>query len=164
MVPLMVVCFYIPISGFERVAAAIFVLAYITDILDGYIARRYDLVSDFGKLMDPIADKLLTCAALIMMTGNGMVDPLATLIIIAREFAVSGIRLVAATRKNVIAASKLGKLKTVVQCIAITGILLNIPGLEVVCQVILWISVAITVISFIDYAVSFARSGKEESK
>ncbi|MDO4568438.1 MAG: CDP-diacylglycerol--glycerol-3-phosphate 3-phosphatidyltransferase, partial [Clostridia bacterium] len=125
MIPLMIACFYLPrdvVPYWNIIAAVIFILAYLTDILDGYLARKNNLVSNFGKLMDPIADKLLTASALIMLRGEGLMGELegvAVIVVIAREFIISGIRLVAAADGTVIAASKLGKLKTVTQAVAI---------------------------------------------
>lgn len=155
LVPIFVLCFYIGGEFSYYIAAAVFIIAYITDILDGRIARKTDCVSDFGKLMDPIADKTLTAAALIMLTANGDIPAIATLIIIAREFAISGFRLVAAGGSVVIAASKLGKLKTVSQCVAIVLVL---AGSKYFSEsgfrfdlLAVWISVALTVFSGIDY-------------
>lgn len=137
MIPLFIACFYLPetwiigtyndVTMLTRyaIAAVIFLLAYVTDTLDGQIARARGLVTDFGKLMDPTADKLLTSAALIMMCrfevmsmGNDFM-PVFTFIIIAREIFVSGIRQLAASKGIVIAAKNIGKVKTTLQFIAI---------------------------------------------
>ncbi|MEG1810120.1 MAG: CDP-diacylglycerol--glycerol-3-phosphate 3-phosphatidyltransferase [Clostridia bacterium] len=155
LIPLFVICFYIPVRCWEFIAAAVFVIAYATDMLDGHIARKNNIVTDFGKLMDPIADKLLTASALIMLTGIDMLSPIPTIIIIAREFIVSGLRLIAAGDGIVIAAGKLGKLKTITQCIAIVLTILQ-KSIAVLLHfrldlVIMWIAVALTVISAIDF-------------
>ena len=99
------------------ITALLFFIASMTDYLDGHIARKRGLVTNFGKFMDPLADKLLVCSALILLTAEGSLSPIVTLIIVAREFIISGFRLVASDNGVVIAASKWGKLKTVVQMI-----------------------------------------------
>ena len=132
------------------IAALIFALASITDFLDGYIARKYNLVSDFGKLMDPLADKILVCAALITMVELQILPSWMVIIIISREFAVSILRAVAATSGKVIAASKGGKAKTVSQIVAIMMMLLGIPFSIYA----MWIAVILTVYSGYDYLYS----------
>ena len=112
LVPVFVACFYLPVEGAMYIAAAVFVVAYFTDMLDGYIARKYNLITDFGKLTDPMADKLLTAAAMIMLTAYGLCSPIATFLTIGRELVISAFRLVSATQGVVIAAGKIGKLKT----------------------------------------------------
>jgi len=107
------------------IAAAIFIIASSTDAVDGYIARKRKQITRFGKFLDPIADKLLVTAALLALVQNGQVNGWAAMLIISREFIVTGLRLVAAGEGIVIAASKLGKLKTVMQDIAIVAALLN---------------------------------------
>ena len=159
LIPVMVACFYIPLQGALYVALAVFVIAYATDALDGYIARKYSLISDFGKLMDPIADKLLSCSALIMLCANGMISPIPIIIIIAREFIISGLRLVAAGNGSVIAASKWGKAKTMSQFIAICFSMVQTP-LRALCgfaldTLLVWIATALTVISLIEFMVSY---------
>ena len=108
-------------------AAVIFVVAALTDLVDGYIARSRNLVTNFGKLMDPIADKLLFCSAFIMLTWRHELSPILCVLFIAREFVISGFRLVAASSGSVIAASKIGKAKTATQAVAIVATLLNNP-------------------------------------
>lgn len=157
MPPILIACFYLPWDFWNYIAAGIFVLAYITDIIDGAYARKHNIVTDFGKLMDPIADKLLSSAALIMLAAFDMMNPVAVFIIIAREFVISGIRLVAAGKGTVIAASKTGKLKTALQCVAITWILLGNPffgKLGVPLDVIFtWLAVTVTILSGVEYIV-----------
>lgn len=164
LVPVFVICFYLPFASKMYIAAAAFVLAYLTDLLDGQIARRKNMVTDFGKLMDPMADKLLTAAAMIMLTGIGLISPIATLITIAREFIISALRQISATKNIVIAAGRIGKLKTLTQCIGITLVLLgnplfctwNIP----LDQILIWISVALAVWSCADYLVKNLKALK----
>ncbi|MDR0840915.1 MAG: CDP-diacylglycerol--glycerol-3-phosphate 3-phosphatidyltransferase [Christensenellaceae bacterium] len=155
MVPLFIGCFYLKVPYWSYIAAGIFVLAYATDVLDGKIARARNLVTDFGKLMDPIADKLLSASALIMLAAVGLLHPVAAIIIVAREFFISGFRLVSAGSGVVIAASSLGKLKTISQFVAITltllhDLILRLCGFPLD-SVAVWISVLLTVVSAADY-------------
>lgn len=135
----------LPYSGL--IAAAVFGLAAATDGLDGYIARSRKQITTFGKLIDPIADKLLISAALVCLIQLGQINAWIAFIIIGREFAVSGLRNVAAAEGVVIAASKWGKLKTVLQIIAIVSLLLNLPG----GIYLMWLSVLVTIASGVDY-------------
>lgn len=128
-------------------AAIVFIVASITDGLDGYLARSRKEVTRFGKLIDPIADKLLISAALLSLVQLGAISAWIALIIIGREFAVSGLRLLAASEGVVISASKWGKLKTVTQIIAIVALLIEAPG----ANVIMWVAVLITLFSGVDY-------------
>jgi CDP-diacylglycerol--glycerol-3-phosphate 3-phosphatidyltransferase len=129
LVPLMVAVFTFDtwLAGWNYYAAAIFFIADMTDIVDGYIARKRNMVTNFGKLMDPIADKLLFCSAFIMMTYNGMLNPILCIIFVGREIIVSGFRLVTANSGKVIAANWLGKLKSGLQVVAILATLLGNP-------------------------------------
>lgn len=141
------------------ISAAIFLISAFTDFLDGYIARKYNLVTTFGKFMDPLADKLLVCSAMIALIGidNQIValPSVVVIIIIAREFIITGFRTIAVEKNIVIAAGFWGKLKTVFQMAMITALLLNIDN--VVCILItaslIWISLALAVISAVDYIV-----------
>ena len=155
LVPLFILCFYIKGEWGMYVAAVIFVAAFITDIADGYIARSRNLITDFGKLMDPIADKLLTASALIMLTAKGLLSPIAVIIIIAREFLISGFRLVSAGNGVVIAANWLGKLKTTTQAVAMVMVMLHNLVIKVfgfpLDVWMVWVSVFFTVISAVDY-------------
>ena len=139
----------------DFIALAIFIIASLTDLLDGKIARKYNLVTNFGKFMDPLADKLLVCSALICLIELGRIPAWIVIIIIAREFIISGFRLVAADNGVVIAASYWGKFKTVFQMVAVAFLIadLNIPAVRIFTQVVLWIAVILTVISLIDYIV-----------
>ena len=134
-------------------ALAIFVIASLTDMLDGYLARRDNLVTNFGKFMDPLADKLLVCSALICFTSLGTLPAWITIVIIAREFIISGFRLIAADNGIVIAASYWGKFKTVSQMIMIILMIMDIQNtvFQTLITVFIVIAVALTVISLIDY-------------
>lgn len=136
---------------FRYVAAAIFIVASLTDLLDGKIARKYGLVTNFGKFMDPLADKLLVCSALICLTELKQLPAWMVIVIISREFIISGFRLVASDNGIVIAASYWGKFKTTFQMIAVILLIFNIPALAVVTQICVWIALALTVISLVDY-------------
>ena len=136
---------------YRMIATAIFVIASLTDFLDGNIARKYNLVTNFGKFMDPLADKLLVCSALICLIELGQLPAWMVLIIISREFIISGFRLVASDNGVVIAASYWGKWKTVFQMISVILLILNIEALSMVTTLALWIALALTVISLIDY-------------
>lgn len=141
-------------TTYRITAVAIFCIASFTDFLDGYIARKQGLVTDFGKFMDPLADKLLVCSALILLTAEGSLPSWVVIIIIAREFIISGFRLVASDNGIVIAASWWGKFKTVSQMIMC--IVLMLPGVPeligpVVTGVIIAAAVILTVVSLIDY-------------
>lgn len=136
---------------FRYVAAAIFIVASLTDMLDGKIARKYNLVTNFGKFMDPLADKLLVCSALICLIELGQMPSWMVILIISREFIISGFRLVASDNGVVIAASYWGKFKTTFQMIAVVLLILQIPALRFVTQVCVWIALILTVVSLIDY-------------
>ena len=133
------------------VANVIFIVASLTDLFDGKIARKYNLVTNFGKFMDPLADKLLVCSALICLIQLGQLPAWIVIIIISREFIISGFRLVAADNGIVIAASYWGKFKTTFQMIAVILMIFNIPALATVTMIMLVIAVVLTVISLVDY-------------
>ena len=133
------------------VANVIFIVASLTDLFDGKIARKYNLVTNFGKFMDPLADKLLVCSALICLIQLGQLPAWVVIIIISREFIISGFRLVAADNGIVIAASYWGKFKTTFQMIAEILMIFNIPALATVTMIMLVIAVVLTVISLVDY-------------
>jgi CDP-diacylglycerol--glycerol-3-phosphate 3-phosphatidyltransferase len=152
------------------VAAMIFLAAAITDILDGKYARKHNVVTDFGKLMDPIADKLLTASCMIMLIGRGLMSfcdelmPLFTIIVLAREFLVSGIRLVAASKGRVIAAGKLGKMKTLLQSISLPVILIAGPVFKAIGVPIDFILLAAAVVMTIWSGLDYALRNKEVFK
>lgn len=137
------------------IAAIIFIVAAATDWLDGYYARRYQLVTNLGKFLDPLADKLLITAAFISLVELAMFPAWMAIVIISREFAVTGIRLIAAVDGDVIAASPLGKLKTVFQIIAISAIMLhNFPFAALsfpFAEITAWLATILTIVSGIDY-------------
>ncbi len=158
---------------FKWIALAIFVIASLTDLLDGKIARKYNLVTNFGKFMDPLADKLLVCSALIAMSSLGVIPAWITIVIIAREFIISGFRLIAAEKGVVIAASMWGKWKTTFQMvmlcvqmvvmdqyvsvngnIAANGLYVVTPFYQVLMMIgsiTMYIALILTVVSLIDY-------------
>ena len=137
------------------VATLIFVLASLTDALDGYIARKYNLVTNFGKFMDPIADKILVCSAMIALIELGSIPSIAVIIIIAREFIISGFRLVASDGGLVIAASKTAKMKTISQMIMVIYLLLGFSGgvYDIISLGLIIVSVAFTIVSAVEYIV-----------
>ena len=145
------------------VAAAIFIIASLTDMLDGKIARKYNLVTNFGKFMDPLADKLLVCSALICLVELKELPAWMVIVIISREFIISGFRLVASDNGVVIAASYWGKFKTTFQMIAVVLLIVGIPGLSMVTTAVVWIALILTVISLVDYIaknVNVLKEGK----
>ena len=141
------------------VAVVIFVVASLTDMLDGRIARSRGLVTDFGKLMDPMADKLLTCTAFIMLTGLGYLGVVFTVLFIARELIISAFRLAALEKRVVIAAEKLGKYKTIMQMVSIIGLMLAIPEapwqhvLTIIAQVCVHVALVLTYVSLGSYLI-----------
>ncbi len=136
---------------YRYVSTAIFIVASLTDLLDGKIARKYNLVTNFGKFMDPLADKLLVCSALIGLTQLGQIPAWMVILIISREFIISGFRLVASDNGVVIAASYWGKFKTTFQMISVVLLILKIPALALVTNICLWIALVLTVVSLADY-------------
>lgn len=135
------------------IALAIFIVASLTDLADGKIARKYNLVTNFGKFMDPLADKLLVSAAMICLVGMGLLSAWIVIVIISREFFISGFRLIAADNGLVIAASYWGKFKTTFQMIMVIMLILNIEDLiyQIATQVIVYVALALTIISLVDY-------------
>ena len=141
------------LNGYDLIATVIFIIASLTDLLDGKIARKYNLVTNFGKFMDPLADKLLVCSALICLIEMGRLDAWIVCIIIAREFIISGFRLIASDNGIIIAASYWGKFKTTFQMIMVVVLMLNIQNniMNILGQILIWISLALTIISLVDY-------------
>ena len=136
---------------YRYIAAVIFIVASFTDLLDGKIARKYNLVTNFGKFMDPLADKLLVCSGLICFVGLGALPAWFVIIIISRVFIISGFRLVASDNGVVIAASYWGKFKTVSQMIMSVLLIVNIPALSILTAIFSVIALVLTVVSLIDY-------------
>lgn len=134
------------------IALAIFVVASVTDWFDGKLARKYNLVTNFGKFMDPLADKLLVCSAMICFIELEKLPAWFVIIIIGREFIISGFRLVAADNDIVIAASYWGKFKTVSQMFMLILLIADLGGaFNMVAQVLIWVSLVLTIVSLIDY-------------
>jgi CDP-diacylglycerol---glycerol-3-phosphate 3-phosphatidyltransferase len=157
LVPVVVVALLDETPNGDAIAAGVFALAAFTDSLDGYIARQRNAVTTFGKLMDPIADKLLIAAALIALVSLDRLAAWIAMVIIAREFAVTGLRLVAAERGVVIQASWLGKAKTILQVAAIICLIAVDPA-PLGVDLLVYAAVAATVISGIDYFFGFRRT------
>ncbi|MCB7305433.1 CDP-diacylglycerol--glycerol-3-phosphate 3-phosphatidyltransferase [Bariatricus massiliensis] len=154
MIPFFVVFMLFDISGApdKWIALAIFCVASFTDLLDGKIARKYNLVTNFGKFMDPLADKLLVCTAMICLVSMNKLNVIVVIIIIAREFIISGFRLVASDSGIVIAASYWGKFKTVSQMAMIIVLIADLGDVfAVIGTVLVWVSLILTIISLIDY-------------
>ena len=145
LIPFFIVFLLVPgIPAGKWIALAIFIVASLTDLLDGKIARKYNLVTNFGKFMDPLADKLLVCSALICLIELQRIPSWMVVVIMAREFTISGFRLVAADNGVVIAASYFGKFKTTFQMIAVCLLIADIEALQMVTMVIVWIAVILT--------------------
>lgn len=141
----------------DYIALAIFIIASLTDLVDGKIARKYNMVTNFGKFMDPLADKLLVSAAMIALVDMGRIPAWIVIIIISREFIISGFRLIASDNHVVIAASYWGKFKTTFQmvmvCLMIANLGVKYEWMRILTDCIMWIALALTVISLIDYLV-----------
>lgn len=153
MIPFFVFFMLYPHTGgwMKWAALIIFVLASLTDLLDGKIARKYNLITNFGKFMDPLADKLLVCSALICFVATGQVPAWVVIVIISREFIVSGFRLIASDKGIVLAAGMSGKIKTVLQMIMTILVIADIPGFEWIEQLFIYASLIMTVVSLADY-------------
>lgn len=160
LVPVFMAFFLMEGIAWQMAALAVFAIASLTDMLDGQIARKRNQITTFGKFADPLADKMLITAAFVVLLQRGIIDSWAVMIVLAREFMVSGVRLAAAAEGKVIAASLWGKLKTVSQMIAVIAALLvlNVPFIPhdtavIITNVFVWISVVLTIISGVDYLV-----------
>ena len=168
LIPFFIISFYVPTLLYQTVtiqdyqipyanlvALGIFLLAAITDFIDGYVARRFNMITDLGKFIDPLADKLLVAAALLMLLDLSLIPAWAVFIILAREFIVTGFRMVASAKGRVIAAGQLGKLKTVVQFVMIANLLLlnypferyNVP----LDQILVALAIILTIASGVEY-------------
>jgi CDP-diacylglycerol--glycerol-3-phosphate 3-phosphatidyltransferase len=157
LVPVLVVALTVETPGGSAIAATVFVLAALTDGLDGYIARSRRAVTTFGKVMDPVADKLLIAAALVSLVSLDRLAAWVAMVIIAREFAVSGLRIAAGQQGVVIPASLLGKAKTIVQVVAVLALIAASDPDEAWVQALVYAMVAVTVASGADYFVNFRR-------
>ena len=153
LIPFFVVILMAPfgLPGQNWIALIIFIAACITDFLDGQIARRRNLITNFGKFMDPLADKLLVCAALVCLSSMQIVPAWMTVVIISREFVVSGLRLIAAERGIVIAAGWSGKVKTCLQMFAIIFAIAAIAEISAITNILLWAATIMTIVSMIEY-------------
>ena len=152
-IPAIVILLYVDSMGCQICAGILFILASFTDFLDGHIARKHNLVTDFGKFIDPVADKLLVLTTLIMMLRIDLIEAWMIIVILCRELAVDGLRLVAVTQGKVIAASKFGKLKTVSQMLLITvSLLLNVSCFSQWYMIVLSVlATTLTILSAADY-------------
>lgn len=166
LIPVFLVLMLIEFKYHNFLAAAVFIIAASTDSLDGYIARKRNLITNFGKFIDPLADKLLVTSALIVLVSKGQVPALIAIIIISREFIITGFRLLASSEGVVLAASWLGKVKTVTQIVAIIAIIIgNFPFTYINFPfdiIVLYISVIFTVISAVDYIYKNRKLVKED--
>ena len=153
MIPFFVLFMLLPAAGKygNIVALVLFIAASLTDMLDGKIARKYNLITDFGKFMDPLADKMLVSSALICLVALDRIPAWIVIVIISREFIISGFRLIAADNGVVIAASRWGKIKTVFQMIMVILMILNLSALSAVTDIVMWIALILTVVSLADY-------------
>ena len=154
MIPFFVACMLIKeIPYHEIIAGVIFIIAALSDLVDGKIARRFNLVTNFGKFMDPLADKLLVQSALLCFVANGLLPAWIAIVIMSREFIISGFRLVAADKGIVIAAGYLGKLKTVFQMVMSVMLIFHFshPVWLATEQIFIWGSLILTIVSLIDY-------------
>jgi CDP-diacylglycerol---glycerol-3-phosphate 3-phosphatidyltransferase len=157
LVPVLVVALLEKTGGGDLLAAIVFAIASLTDAIDGYLARSRNWVTTFGKLMDPIADKLLIVAALIALVSLGRLEAWVAMVIIAREFAVTVLRVAAGTQQGVvISASSLGKLKTAVQ-VAMVLVLIAVHGRPLWVSLLVYATVTVTVLSGADYFFGFRR-------
>ncbi len=150
----------------DMLALAVFIIASLTDLIDGKIARKYNLVTNFGKFMDPLADKLLVCAALIALVEMGRIPAWVVIVIISREFIISGFRLIASDNHVVIAASYWGKFKTTFQmvmvCLMIADLGTYNAWTRLLTDAVMWVALALTVVSLIDYLVKNRNVLKEQ--
>jgi CDP-diacylglycerol--glycerol-3-phosphate 3-phosphatidyltransferase len=165
LVPILVVVLLTEFEGSAFIGLGLFLLAALTDFLDGYIARRRQQVTNLGKLLDPAADKILTSAAFISLVGLGLADAWMVVVIVAREFIVSGLRSVAASQDKVLAASASGKVKTVTQIVAISLLIIKdqLGQFDILAPLSLWVAVLVTIYSGVEYLARNAHVLLEES-
>lgn len=152
LIPVFIIVFAIPSVTRSQLAALIFILASVTDWFDGYLARKFKQVTLSGKLLDPVADKLLVMSALIMLVEFQRVTSWLAILIIGRDIAITGLRAIASSVGIIIAAKEMGKLKTIVQIIAIVLLILDYP---VFGTIVLWSSAILAIISAFDYSIKF---------
>jgi CDP-diacylglycerol---glycerol-3-phosphate 3-phosphatidyltransferase len=164
LVPVLVVALTVESPGGSAIAAVVFAIAALTDGLDGYIARSRQSVTNFGKVMDPVADKLMIAAALISLVSLDRLAAWVAMVIIAREFAVSGLRIAAGQQGVVIPASQLGKLKTITQVVAVLALIAANDSDAAWVQALVYLMVVTTVVSGADYFLGFRRKLEESSR
>ena len=165
LIPFFVFFMLVPVVPYNNyIAVAIFIIASLTDLADGKIARKYNLVTNFGKFMDPLADKLLVCSAMICLVATGQLAAWMVIVIISREFIISGFRLVAADNGVVIAASYWGKFKTTFQMLMIIVLILDLSGrfFELLGVILTWVALILTVVSLCDYLIKNKDVLKEQ--
>ena len=138
-----------------RIACGLFIIASLTDLLDGHLARKNNQITNFGKFMDPLADKTLVCAVLVALIEWGLVPAWAVILILTREFAISGVRLIASEKGVVLAASRIAKFKTNLQMFWVIALMLHFswPFWKILTDVLMWASVVLTLLSFGDYLI-----------
>ena len=153
MIPIFYIIFFSDITNNSLFAALIFIIASLTDWLDGFLARKWKVVTNFGKIMDPLADKLLVMTALVCLLTSFRIPAWAVIVILSREMAITGLRIIAASEGVIVAADKLGKFKTVFQMFAIVLLLLN----NFIGIYMLYIAILFTVLSGIDYIIKMNR-------
>ena len=167
MVPFFVFFMLTDVGGAANkwIALVLFIVASLTDMLDGKIARKYNLVTNFGKFMDPLADKLLVCSAMICLIPSGKLPTAVVIVIIAREFIISGFRLIASDNGVVIAASYWGKFKTTFQMLMVIVLILNVqmPFFQILGKILTYAALILTVVSLIDYIVKNKDVLKEQN-
>jgi CDP-diacylglycerol--glycerol-3-phosphate 3-phosphatidyltransferase len=167
MVPFILLCM-LPNAFWWNVAAAVlFIMASSTDYYDGYFARKYNAISNMGKFMDPVADKILVSSVLVMMAYFQQIDPWMVIVILARDTFISGIRSIAAADGVVIAAKPAGKWKTALQMAAIPGVMIGeIPGylpyLDKIAYTVLWVSVVLSISSGVEYFMAYSQGQKHK--
>lgn len=166
MVPFFVFFMLTDVGGAANkwIALVLFIVASLTDMLDGKIARKYNLVTNFGKFMDPLADKLLVCSAMICLIPSGKLPTAVVIVIIAREFIISGFRLIASDNGVVIAASYWGKFKTTFQMLMVIVLILNIqmPFFQILGTILTYVALVLTVVSLVDYIAKNKNVLKEQ--
>ena len=156
LIPVFMYCMLANVPYGGILALVVFVVAALTDRLDGYLARKFNQITSFGKIMDPLADKLLVISAFLIFVAQGRMPSVAAMLILAREFAVTSLRVVAVGEGKIIAAGTSGKIKTVVQLIAAIYVLLDLgnyglPNAALIEQAVLWLAAAVTLWSGIEY-------------
>ena len=153
LVPVFVILFLMKTPGTGLAASFVFCVAAFTDFLDGHLARKYHLVTTFGKFLDPLADKVLTISAFIMLVEEGVIPAWGVIIIVTRELAITGFRILAASDNITIAASPFGKIKTITQLLSLIALLFVPPVPQMIGIVLFYIAVVLTVLSGVDYLV-----------